>query len=208
MSGVLLPLFPLNVVLFPDSILPLHIFEERYKQLINECLSGEKEFGINLVQENVVAKVGCTAQVASLLKRYEDGRMDIAVTGKRRYTLKELVESPSLYSVGRVEFLQGNDEVPDVKLAAEAVQLHNQLVEIVYRDASFQVEYEVGEGVLSFKLAQKAGMELALRQQLLDSNSENERLSILHAYFIEVVPKLERLEEVERVIRTDGYIVN
>jgi ATP-dependent Lon protease len=208
MSEELLPLFPLPVVLFPNSVLPLHIFEERYKQLINECLDEGKEFGISLTQEKEVAKVGCTAEVTKLLKRYDDGRMDILVQGKRRYSLVRFVTSSTLYRVARVEFMQLEEELIDTGLAAETVKLHNQLIEMVYRDKSYGLAYDAGNTMLSFKVAQKAGMEMAQRQALLELNSENERLRVLHTYFTEVIPKLERLGEVERVIKSDGYTVN
>jgi Lon protease-like protein len=208
MPEELLPLFPLHVVLFPHSTLALHIFEERYKQLINECLNEGKEFGINLTRENDVAKVGCTAAVSMLLKRYDDGKMDILVHGGRRYALSRLVTSSALYSVGRVEYLQLMDELVDAQLAVETVHLHNQLVHIVYRDNAYELAYDAANPLLSFKVAQKAGLELAQRQALLELDSENERLELLHAYFTEVIPKLERFGEVERVIKGDGYIVN
>ena len=76
MSDALLPLFPLQVVLFPNSVLPLHIFEDRYKQLINECMAEKQEFGISLVQDNQVAKLGCTAIITQIMKKYDDERMD------------------------------------------------------------------------------------------------------------------------------------
>lgn len=208
MSEELLPLFPLQVVLFPNSILPLHIFEERYKQLINECLEERKEFGINLAQGDDVAKVGCTAEVTKLLKRFDDGKMDILVQGKRRYSLVRFEASTMLYSVARVEFISTNEELTDGQLAAETVALHNQLIELVHRDTSYKLAYEPDNMMLSFKVAQKAGMELTQRQELLELNSENERLRVLHTYFTEVIPKLARLGEVERVIKSDGYIVN
>jgi Lon protease-like protein len=208
MSEVLLPLFPLQVVLLPNSILPLHIFEERYKKLISECLVEGKEFGINLAKDNEVAKVGCTAVITNLVKRYEDGRMDILVQGHMRYLLGSVVSSATLYSVGHVTFLAATEEDVDGRLAAETVRLHNQLVEIVYGNRRFALEVDESNPMLSFMIAQKAGMELTQRQALLESNSENERLSVLRQYFIEVIPKLERLGEVERVIKSDGYIIN
>lgn len=208
MAEQLLPLFPLQVVLFPDSVLSLHIFEERYRQLINECLDGEKEFGINFVQETELARVGCTAVVTELVKRYDGGRMDILVEGRRRYALSQIVPSTSLYSVGNVIFLPPARERIDAALAAKTVALHNQLMRIVYRDREFDLEYDPANPELSFRIAQKAGMELAQRQAVLESNSENERLRLLHDYFVEIIPKLQSLETIERIIKNDGYIIH
>ena len=208
MSQELLPLFPLQVVLFPTSALPLHIFEERYKELINECLNKGCEFGINLFRENGVAKVGCTAAVTNLLNRYDDGKMDIVVQGKRRYSIAQTVTSPTKYSVARVEIIPVSEELIDTDLVTETVKLHNHLIDIVYRDSSYKLTYDAVNTVLSFKIAQKTGMELGQRQALLEIDSENERLRVLYAYLTEVIPKLQQLGEVERVIKSDGYIVN
>ncbi len=208
MSEDLLPLFPLQVVLLPNAILPLHISEERYKQLINECLAEEgKEFGINLAKENEVAKVGCTAAVTKLVRRYSDGRMDILVEGRRRYALQKIVPSSDIhYNLGRVAFLGSTEEMGDGALAMEAVDLHNQLVGLVYKGMGCELDYGRENTFLSFRIARKAGMELGQRQALLEMDSENARLKFLRDYFTEVIPKLEKLEEVERVIKSDGYL--
>lgn len=208
MAEQMLPLFPLQVVLFPHSILPLHIFEERYKQLVGECLEErEREFGINLVTDQGLARVGCTAVVADVLKRYSDGRLDILVEGRRRFELARLMSGPAAYSVGHIRWLNDIEEDVDVELARETVQLHNQLVDMVYRQSQFKLEYDPTGGGLSFRIAQKAGMEMSQRQRLLEMNSENERLRFLQEYFLGVIPKLERMEEVERIIKSDGYII-
>lgn len=208
MSEELLPLFPLQVVLFPDSLLPLHIFEERYKKLINECLNERKTFGINLVQHGEMAKVGCIAEVRQLVKKYDDGKMDILVRGRDRYVLANVVMGSSLYSVGRVEMLRDRQEVVDTALMKHTIRLHNELIRIVYGDDEFAIELDSRNTAVSFKIAQKAGMELEHRQELLEQDSENKRLKILHRYFVEVIPRLERLGEVERIIKSDGYLIN
>ncbi len=208
MSEQLLPLFPLQAVLFPQAVLPLHIFEERYKLLINGCLDSDQEFGINLVTEAGLAKVGCTAVVVKLTTRYADGRMDILVEGRRRYMLMDMVPSSTLYSLGKVSMLSLKNEVVDSALALETVRLHNQLVDLVYRDEAYRLEYDDTNPLFSFRVAQKAGMELARRQVLLELDSENERLKLLHDYFVDVIPKLERLGEVERIIKSDGFVIN
>ena len=206
MSEDLLPLFPLPVVLFPSSILQLHIFEDRYKQLIDECVQENKPFGINLIHENLVSKIGCSATVTQTLRKYDDGRMDILVQGQRRYRLRQFVTAPVLYSVASIAYQPDSNEPVDNDLATETIKLHNQLVLLVYRNASYVIEYVVPD--ISFRIAQKAGMDLAHRQKLLESNSENERLEMLRQYFLQVMPKLKHLGEIERVIRSDGYIVN
>src|ERR1041384_3749142 len=98
----LLPLFPLKVVLFPRTDLPLHIFEERYKEMIGDCLAGGSEFAIVLVLEEGLASTGCTATVTQVIRKFDDGRMDILVRGGRRFDLVRLDQERS-YQRGEAE---------------------------------------------------------------------------------------------------------
>src|SRR5205823_4356613 len=102
----LLPLFPLDLVLFPGMALPLHIFEPRYKEMIGECLEHDTPFGIVRAIEDGVAQVGCSAEVVTVVQRYEDGRLDIVIRGLQRFEVQELNQERS--------FLQA-----DVKFLAE-----------------------------------------------------------------------------------------
>ncbi len=206
MSGEPLPLFPLQVVLFPNSALSLHIFEERYKVLINECVSDNKELGIILVNESKMSEIGCTATVKDVLQKYEDGRLDIVVQGGRRYKLYRYDYDLAPYTVGFVQYLENSDEPVDPPLAQETIELFNKLVSVVYRQKFEPVPLDIRSEVLSFLLAQKAGMSLNQQQGLLELVSENKRLQMLRGYFADVIPKLAQLEEVERIIRSDGYI--
>jgi len=205
MNSELIALFPLEVVLFPGSALPLHIFEDRYKILISECRSEEKSFGINCFVDGVLSPVGCTARVESILQTYPDGRSDIVVRGDRRYHVKRHEQGAAPYMVGEVDYIIDRDESVDEKLGRETVALYNHLIAVAYRGTLPAMEY--GHDVqLSFRLAQKAGMHLPQRQRLLELTSEQERMEMLQKYLSAVIPKLERLEEVERVIQSDGYM--
>ncbi len=206
MSDEPLPLFPLQVVLFPGSSLPLHIFEERYKILIEESLRGSSEFGIALVTDQKIAEVGCTALVRAVARRYEDGRLDIVVEGKRRFRLRRYDQDRAPYLVGWVEFLPMSDTPADRGLSGDTIHLYNKLVSMVYKGKVQAVGPEHPQMGLSFQLAQKVGMDLTQRQTLLETESEDDRLLILHQYLQDVIPKLERLEEIERVVRGDGYL--
>src|SRR6266849_1557487 len=90
MVSQLLSLFPLDIVLFPGAPLPLHIFEERYKEMIGECLEKKASFGVVRAKENALAEIGCTAEIDQVLKKYDDGRMDILSEGVRRFEIVEL----------------------------------------------------------------------------------------------------------------------
>jgi Lon protease-like protein len=200
MREEVLPLFPLNVVLFPGAHLPLHIFEERYRTLIQECAAQRSEFGINLAHEQRVADVGCTARVVRTVHRYDDGRMDIIVEGRRPETHP--------YAVGIVTILDGPPGTVDAVLARETRELYNRLITVVYKGSMEELPMADDRTGLSFVMAQKAGLDLAARQSLLEQDSENARLRMLHRYLTDVVPRLSRLEEVARIIGSDGYVVD
>src|SRR5262249_19480674 len=102
-NGLLLPLFPLQVVLFPGAALPLHIFEDRYKEMIGEALRDKSEFGILLASSNGLASVGCTATIDRVLHEFPDGRLDILTRGRRRFELL-LVNEERNFLRGSVEF--------------------------------------------------------------------------------------------------------
>lgn len=206
MSVEVLPLFPLQVVLFPEARLPLHIFEERYKTLVHECVGTEREFGVNLATGNKLADVGCSACVVAVLKVHDDGRMDIVVEGQRRYRLISSDSGKAPYVLGQVEFLTSSSEKPDRDLTERTIRLYNELVAVVYRDTVERIGADAEGPELSFLIGQKAGMGLEQRQQLLELPSENQRLQLLHDYLEAVLPKLEQAGEIERIIRSDGYL--
>ena len=104
-----IPLFPLNVVLMPGAPMPLHIFEERYKQMVEECLEDESEFGMVLSDEEGTREVGCTAKIVELVERYEDGRMLILVEGSRRFKLNSVMTNKPYYT-GEIEYLADNPD--------------------------------------------------------------------------------------------------
>ncbi len=202
-----LPLFPLQVVLFPHAALPLHIFEERYKVLIRECVKDGREFGVVLLQEQGLAQIGCSAAVTSVLQSYDDGRMDIIVEGRRRFRMIGLVDAGTIYSMGSVLFLEEPSEKLDVRLAAETINFYNRLAETVYGNRVRPIPEDLLTPGISYVMAQKAGMDLGDRQRLLEISRENDRLRLLNEYFRVVLPRLQKKEEIERIIRSDGYIV-
>src|SRR4030095_8606134 len=102
MSSQLLPLFPLQLVVFPRTQMPLHIFEERYKEMIGDAMRDNTEFGIVLAKEDGIVNAGCTVVVERVLKQYPDGRLDIMTAGRRRFEVVTLNEEKE-YLRGEVE---------------------------------------------------------------------------------------------------------
>lgn len=207
MDDVVLPLFPLNVVLFPGSALPLHIFEERYRQLVRECLEDRwREFGINFVDTNALSTIGCTAAVTEVVQRYEDGRLDIIVAGRRRYELHDVEEESAPYFLGHGAFLVDEPGEVDRTLAEETIGLYNIFLAVVYKGRLPGLSSAHKGSDMSFVMAQKAGMPLQKRQKLLELRSENLRLRLLREHFTLEMPKLKEATEVQRIVHNDGYI--
>lgn len=202
----ILPLFPLNVVLFPQSQLHLHIYEERYKTLIQECVSFDSVFGINFVLEQDVRKIGCTAAVKTVEKRYDDGRMDIIVEGRRRFLLHNFVEAPHPYYCGRISWVEDVPEDVDESLRRTAVQLHNEFVKVVFTGIVQQVKLDDIRKTRAFHLVQKAGMELNERHAMLAMTSENQRLRFLIRHLEALMPMLSSKKNVDEFAKNDGYI--
>jgi len=199
-------LFPLSIVLFPDSTYPLHIFEERYKKLIADCLAKFQDFGINLVTTHKIFEVGCTASISDVLRTYEDGKLDILVRGMRRYKLVQVHKSESLYQQGDIEYFDDVEEIFDDVMHVKCVEQYNQITEIV---KSINIEkldaHSINIPNPSYLIAQKSGLTNIQKQKLLEINSENERLSFLNEHLKMIVPMLEESEYIATIIKNDGY---
>jgi ATP-dependent Lon protease len=197
-----LPLFPLNLVLYPDEQLPLHIFEERYKDLTQYCLDHEVPFGIVRSEEETLADVGTTARIERIVNRYEDGRLDIAVRGEERFRLLEVHDEKSYYTAD-VALLEEEQESLDPDLKERAITQHMKLLELAGR--TVRPDLYKGVDKLSYVLARNAVLDGEQKQELLERSSENERIRYLIRHFETLIPRVEQKEDVNRRIRSNGH---
>lgn len=190
MSTELLPLFPLSLVLLPAMALPLHIFEERYKEMMSDIVPAGVEFGVVLAKEGGIVNIGCTARVERILRSYPDGRLDLIAVGQRRFQIESLDENKS-YLRAEVEFFNDDDatEVPP-ELHEKAVAAYRLLAE----NPADEEESGLDLVRVSFQLAQLI-TDLDKRQTVLALRSEVKRLE----YLIRVIP--EYLVQRERATR-------
>jgi Lon protease-like protein len=199
-AELLLPLFPLEVVLLPSATLPLHIFEPRYKLLIGEAIQNHSEFGIVLAKDSSVVNVGCTATVEKVIRRYEDGRMDIVTVGCRRFEILFLDEKKP-YLRAAVHFF---DDDPETAPAPGATQRLAELYENVL-DFLPQTEAPAPEaGVTTFQVGGCLPLDLEVKQRLLASRSETERVAVLNEYLEKLLPRLKLAQRAERSARGNG----
>jgi Lon protease-like protein len=197
----LLPLFPLEIVVFPGAPLPLHIFEPRYKEMIGECLSQERPFGMVRAKENALSAIGCSARIIDVIKKYEDGRMDIAAEGAQRFEIIQVNQERSFFQA-EVAFFDDEPSVVSKSAADTIVQLHEQLFAVMGQT----VEVDRDAAFLSYRLAQDLPVDLDFKQTLLEMKSEAERVEILTEYYRATIPKIENSLRVRQRASGNGHV--
>ncbi len=202
MEQPLLPLFPLQVVLFPRTPLPMHIFEERYKAMMAELLPKHGEFGVVLASEKGVVNMGCTASIQKVLKTYEDGRLDILTAGRRRFEIL-LLNDDEPYLRGAVEYF--DDDVFDDTPAPvrERVLKSFELLREIDPPPALH-DPELTDPQLSFQLAQSLS-DLAFRQVLLSTRSEAERMRQLAEFLPQHIARERHATHVRAVAPLNGH---
>jgi len=194
-------LFPLRVVVFPRTTLPLHIFEDRYKELIGEAIQSTSEFGIVLAREDGIVNAGCTVVVEKVLKNYADGRMDILTRGVRRFEILGLNEDKS-YLRGEVEFFDDDEPGPGpTDLQEKALVQYRGLLETGELRESEPV---LSDPQLSFQLAQ-AVQDMDFLSLLLRNRSEPQRLKQLADYLARLAPKLREASRMRKLAPLNGH---
>jgi Lon protease-like protein len=196
------PLFPLGLVILPTEVVPLHIFEDRYKLMIGACIEDESEFGIVWLADGGLREVGCSASVAQVLERMDDGRMNILVRGARPFQLLRRIEEMP-YPAGDVEFLDDDDADPDEELAAEARESYADLVELVTdeRPAADQLAE-----LSAYGMAATIELSPEPKQTLLEERSEDARMRVVGDLFGLARKRLEKAEEAQEAARSNGKV--
>ena len=198
----LIPLFPLRVVVFPRTPLPLHIFEERYKELVGGAIRDQSEFGIVLAHENGIGNAGCTVKVEKLLQMYPDGRMDILTRGQRRFEIVTINEEKD-YLQAEVSFFDDEDDaVASPELRAQALLHYKELAPLSI--SNVLGEPDMADRQLSFQLA-RGLPDLDFLSSLLRARSEDGRLKQLNHYLSEYIPRQRTIERMKSLAPTNGF---
>jgi Lon protease-like protein len=201
-----IPLFPLNVVLLPGADLPLHIFEPRYRQMVRQCLDEKSEFGMLLALPKGVVRVGCTAEIIDVVKRYNDGRMDILTVGRAPFRVVNLFNENPLME-GEVDYLEDCETPSNPHVRRELVELYEACHTLIFGDYPKNLENAVSEN-LSYVVAGTLPMDLLWKQQILELRSEADREERLVAYLREWAPHLQKTEVVRQRAGGNGHGLN
>ncbi|MEW5974688.1 MAG: LON peptidase substrate-binding domain-containing protein [Acidobacteriota bacterium] len=198
----LLPLFPLDVVLFPNASLPLHIFEDRYKEMVGDCLAQQSHFGILYAHDEVMEEVGCLAEITEVLKRYPDGKLDIMAVGRSRFQVV-LLDHERSFLRGLVEpydEIENQGPVPAEQVVM-LLEKYQEIFLLLNKRAPEEDPARLDMDGLSFQIASLLQLSNPLKQRLLTERTEAARVGLLLRYFEQLIP---RLQEVEQAVRKAG----
>jgi Lon protease-like protein len=202
MASRLIPLFPLQLVVFPRTRLPLHIFEERYKEMAGNAIRDSSGFGIVLARDRGIVNAGCTVTIEKVLEMYSDGRMDILTRGERRFEIQALNEEQA-YLQAEVSFFDDEDFEPaPEELRDEALSYYGALTTL--GKSQSRDEPDLKDPQLSFQLAQGLP-DLDFLNTLLGQRSETGRLKELNRYLAEYIPRQRTIERMRELAPTNGF---
>lgn len=197
-----IPIFPLQVVLFPGVVLPLHIFEPRYREMVARCLSEHSPFGVVLAREDGIAPVGCTAEISDVVKRYPDGKMDILTVGRSIFGIQEVFDDNPLLEA-EVEHVTPETEAPAPGDVQRLLRLFEECYQLVAgKPASLP---EAASNIpLSYYVASELPLDLDYKQELLETQSEAARVNDLTGKLEKWLPQLQQMRHARRVAGGNG----
>ena len=196
------PLFPLGLVLLPGESVPLHIFEERYKTMIGQCLDEEREFGIVWLGDEGLKEIGCRAEITEVLEQMPDGRMNILVRGAGPFRLLRRIDELD-YPAGDVELVDDEPEDADPEVASLA---HERYADLVERVTDSRPEADDLEALGSYDMAATLEFALDAKQELLELRSERSRLKQLAEMFVHTVKRIEASERAAERAQGNGKV--
>ncbi len=196
------PLFPLALVALPGELVPLHIFEERYKTMMAECMDSGTEFGIVWMSDDGLREIGCACAIERVLERMEDGRINLLARGTRPFRVLER-QAHLPYPAGVVEFVEDQSDEPDSKLAGDARAAYADLVK---RATDREPEDAELDEMGAYDMAATVDFGLDAKQGLLDLRSENARLKLVTRLFRAATKRLDFVDRAQERARSNGKV--
>jgi len=204
-DSVELPIFELPVVLLPGELMPLHIFEERYKRMIAHCLEDGEPFGVVFHDtETGARRIGCEARVTEVTERFDDGRLNIVVTGERPFRVLDRFEAPE-FPAGEVEPIEHSEPEPDADAHAERAR--DAFAELVERVGGERPDVDELEDLDSYALAARVELPPDTKQHLLELRSEPKRMEVLASALDALLRVLERSPDIAERAKLNGKVV-
>jgi Lon protease-like protein len=196
------PLFPLQIVVLPGEVVPLHIFEERYETMVGECLEEKREFGIVWVSDDGLKEIGCTVAITELLERTDDGRMNILTQGADPFRLLRRIDDRP-YPAGDIELLEDASKEPSDQVADDA---HERYAELVERVTDSRPEPDELAEMSAYAMAATVEFPLPAKQRLLELRSEDERLRAVEELLGAAMRRLDYAELASERAQGNGKV--
>ncbi len=196
------PLFPLELVMLPTEVAPLHIFEERYKTMIEECLRHNREFGIVWMADDGLQEVGCACRIERVLERLEDGRVNVLARGTRPLRVIER-QRHLAYPAGVIELLEDTDEISDQALIGAAWDAYSELV---HKATERSPKPDELKAMNAYAMAATVDFGLEVKQALLNLRSESARLRLVTRLFRAAATRLEFVDRAQARAKSNGKV--
>ena len=202
----LLPLFPLNIVIFPGEKLNLHIFEPRYKDLILECSKNNTTFGIPPFLKNSISSIGTEVKILSIEKEYGGGEMDIRTRGTGIFRIDEFYKNMpgKEYAGGKITDLENIDD-EDIIIKNRINELLQELYEALGLSSLYS---KLVEDYKVFDIAHQVGLTTDQEYEILTAESESTRQEIVLEHLLKVVPVVIETEKLKERIKLNGHFKN
>jgi Lon protease-like protein len=202
-----IPIFPLSVVIYPGEKVHLHVFEPRYKQLINECHENNKPFGVPAVVNNRLQEMGTLVQVTDIVQKYENGEMDIKTQGLQVFRILEVIKSvpDKLYSGAIVNYPDNDDDAGNRDLMQKVINGVKEL----HRLLNVSKDFKKPETELkSYDVAHHAGLSLEEEYEVLGLLKELQREEYIKRHLQKVLPMLMEMETLKEKVKLNGHFRN
>jgi Lon protease-like protein len=196
------PLFPLGLVALPGELIPLHIFEERYKAMMADCLQDEREFGIVWLSDDGLREIGCAMAIERVLEQMDDGRMNLLTRGTRPFRVLER-QGHLPYPAGVIEFIEDSDDDPDPELAGTARAAYAELVK---RATDREPGSEELDAMTAYDMAATVDFGPDAKQELLDLRSENSRMRLVARLSRAATKRLDFVDRAQARARSNGKV--
>jgi len=197
------PLFPLGLVLLPGETVPLHIFELRYRTMIETCLDSDSDFGMLWMSDSGLAEIGCTARITQVLERMDDGRSNILVEGTQPFRLERRIDDLA-YPAGDIELLE--DELGSEEESDAGTRARTEYAGLVQKVTDARPDEDDLTGLTAYDMAATVAFEPESKQELLEIRSEGERLDRLAELCAEAVERFDYAQSVSERAQTNGKV--
>lgn len=202
-----IPVFPLNIVVYPGEVLNLHIFEPRYKQMVKDCMEQKKPFGLPPVVPDTIPDLGTLMEITEVVKTYEDGTMDIRTVGSGIFRILTPVSDipEKLYSGAIVNYPSNTVKTQNQKISLQVVEEVKRLYSLLNVPEKYP---DVSDGSLSYRIGHYVGFSPVQEYEMLGLFNELQRLEYIRRHLAAIVPVIKELEEMKERIQRNGHFRN